>query len=209
MKNSKKKLDKNSPFSSAEKAVDPSAAERIRNDSSPVNNYYFHWTGKLNQSYILETPEREAVYEAICDHIGVVTQYKFTFANRMTGESHEHKVSHTVTTRYGDSSGNMSFSVVSASKFKIDGINNWDYLDKLGYSIKPKRSGIKLNFDVLHYGVPVAYLEAAGVNILKDDSKSVLGDKLPGTGLYKVSCRESDLEGVFMACFCAARVEFF
>ena len=114
-----------------------------------------------------------------------------------------------MTKRYGSGSGSFSLSTVSASEFKIDDVNNWDYLAKLGYSVEPQRDGIKLNFDVLHYGVPVARLEAAGVNILKDDKKSVLGDKLPATGLFKVSCKDSDLEGVFAACFCVSRVEFY
>lgn len=205
-----KKVESNSPFENSAKTPDPLLVEQIRSDDSPKKEYYFHWTGKLNQSYILETPERQAIYEAICDHIGVFTPYRYTFANRVTGGTQEHKISHTVTKRYGNGSDSgLSFSVVSASQFKIDDVNNWDYLANLGYSIEPKRSGIKLNFDVLHYGVPVACLEAAGVNILKDDKQTFLGDKLPATGLFKVSCKDSDLEGVFWACFCASRVEFY
>lgn len=204
-----KKKESNSPFNESPKQADPALIEQIKNDNAPMYDYYFHWTGKLNQSYILETPERRAIYEAICDHIGVFTPYRFTFANRKTGVSTEHKISHTVTKRYGSGGNGLGISAVSDSEFKIDDVNNWDYLARLGYSIQPKRSGIKLNFDVLHYGVPVAYLEAAGVNILSDDKKSFLGEKLPGNGLYKVSCKDSDLEGVFWACFCASRVEFF
>lgn len=205
-----KEKESNSPFENAEKQADPRLAEQILEDDSPTRDYYFHWTGKLNQSYILETPERKAVYEAICDHIGVLTPYRYTFVNRSTGVSREHKVSHTVTNRYGNGlNSGVSFSIVSSSKFKIDDVNNWDYLAHMGYSIEPKRSGIKLNFDVLRYGVPVAYLEAAGANILRDGKQSLLGDKLTANGLFKVSCKDSDLEGVFMACFCASRVEFF
>ena len=101
----------------------------------------------------------------------------------------------------------MSGETLRTYKSAIQKFNK--YLADMGYSIEPKRSGIKLNFDVLHHGVPVAYLEAAGVNILNDDKKSLLGDKLTTTGLFKVSCRDSDLEGVFMACFCVSRAEFF
>ena len=203
------KKESNSPFDDSAKQVDPLFAEQIRNDDAPLKDYYFHWTGKMNQSYILETPERRPVYEAICDHIGFFTPYRFTFVNRNTGVSRQHKVSHTVTKRYGNDTESLSFSVVSDSAFKIDDVDNWTYLGNLGYSVEPKQSGIKLNFDVLRHGVPVAYLEAAGVNILKDDKKSFLGDKLPATGLFKVSCKDSDLDGVFLACFCASRVEFF
>lgn len=181
---------------------------QAQNEYETMRDYYFHWTGKLNQSYVLETPAREAVYEAICDHIGVLRPYRYTFINRKTGTSRQHKVSHTVTTGSGNGMEDSSFFIVESSRFKIDDVDNWEYLNSLGYSVEPKRSGIRLNFDVLHHGVPVAFLEAAGVNILKDGAKNPLGDKLPGTGLYKVSCMDADLEAVFMACFCVSRVEF-
>lgn len=205
-----KKSESDSPFEDpAEKTFDPSLVAQIEQNDEPTREYYFHWTGKLNQSYILETPAREAVYEAICDHIGVLTPYRFTFADRRTGKTQEHKVSHTVTTRYGNGTDSLMFSVVSSSHFKIDDVENWRYLSGLGYSVEPEHRGIKLNFTVKHCGVPVAYLEAAGVNILKDNAKNPLGDKLPGQGLYKVSCKDSDVEAVFAACFCVSRVEFY
>ena len=204
-----KKVPGDSPFETVQKPVDPIIAEQVGNSDEPTKEYYFHWTGKLNQSYVLETPSRVAVYEAVCDKIGVLKPYRYTFTDRRTGVSREHEVTHTNTTRYGDGTGHTSFSVVSSSGFKIDGRDNWAYLSDMGYSVVPERSGIKLNFSVRHGGVPVAYLEAAGVNILSDDAKNPLGDKLPATGLYKVSCRDADLEAVFVACFCVSRVEFF
>ena len=204
-----KKSESNSPFENSKEQIDPALADEVLKDETPAKEYYFHWTGKLNQSYILETPDREPIYEAICDHIGVLTPYRYTFINRLTDVRREHTVSHTVTTRYGNGNGNTSFSLVSASSFKIDGENCWDDLAKLGYSVEPKRTGIKLNFSVLRHGVPIAYLEAAGTNILKDGAKSALGDKLTAAGLYRVSCKESDIEGVFRACFAVSRVEFY
>lgn len=201
----RKKTESYSPFDNSTPEVDPALAEQVMGDDSEARDYYFHWTGRMNQSYVLETHSREPVYEAICDHIGILTPYRFTFANRKTGRTRECKVTHTSTSRYG---GEV-LSTVSGSHFMIDGVENWEYLGKLGYTVVPKRSGIRLNFDVLHHGVPVAYLEVAGTNILKDGAKNPLGDKLPAPGLYKVSCRDSDLEGVFLACFCVSRVEFY
>ena len=170
--------------------------------------YYFHWTGKMNQSYILETPERKAVFEAVCDHIGIFTSYRYTFLNRLTGDSKEHKVSHTVTQECGTGIGNMRFSEIVSSRFKIDGVDIWELIQKRGYSLQPRRDGLKVNFDILQNGAPIAYLEAAGANILKDGANSKLGDKLPGKGLFKVSCEESDIDGVFLVCFCLSRVDF-
>lgn len=178
------------------------------NPGESLREYYFHWTGKMNQSYVLETTAREPVYEAICDHIGVFTPYRYTFVNRRTGVSKECRVTHTLTASRGNGEERGGFSVITYSGFKIDGVKCWDYLDSLGCSVRPRQSGIRLNFDVLRRGTPVAYLEAAGTNILRDDKKSRLGDKLPGKGLYKVSCKDEDIEAVFMACFCLSRVEF-
>lgn len=204
----KKSVNKNSPFES-DPVISNAASATIDNADEPVRDYYFHWTGKMNQSYVLETTAREPACEAICDHMGVLKQSDYTFINRITGKTQEHKISHTVTKGYGDDLGGATIRAVASSDFKIDDVNNWDYLAGLGYSVVPKRTGIKLNFDVLRGGVPVAFLEAAGTNILKDGAKNPLGDKLPSTGLYKVSCKKSDLDGVFMACFCVSRVEFY
>ena len=188
------------------RAVDPALAEEVRNSSEPQSEYYFHFTGKLNQSYIMETPQRTAVYKANCDKIGVMKPFLFTFENCEKGTSVTCEVTHITTVSYGNANG---FSIPESSNFTIDGENNWDYLARLGYSLEMKLHGIHMNFDVSRYGVKVARIEAAGANILKEDADSVLGEVLPGNGLYKVWCRKSDIEGVFMACFCVSRVEFF
>lgn len=190
------------------KLADPVSPEEVRTieeNGEPSAEYYFHYTGKLNQSYVMETPQRVHVYEANCDKIGVLSPYEFTFSNRRSGSSFQAKVTHTATTRYGSD----SFSVPTKSSFKINGEEVWDYIGRHGYSMEKHLRGIKLNFDVLHHGVPVATLEAAGANILKDGADSKIGEALPGKGLYRVTCRESDLDLVFMCCFAASRVEFF
>lgn len=184
----------------------PEQVEAIRSSNEPTCEYYFHFTGKLNQSYIMETPQRSPVYEANCDKIGVVSPYVYTFKNRLTGEFRTCKVTHTVTHSNGIGA---NMDIVTASSFKIDEVSNWDYLGNLGYSIEPGLKGIKLNFDLYHYGVLVGHLEAAGVNILNDDKQYRLGDTIPGKGLYKVTCRASDVQGAFFACFSAARTELF
>lgn len=186
-------------------SADPSVIEEIRNNDEAEEEYYFHWTGKLNQSYVMETPSRTPVYEAICQKVRFFRPTEYRFQDHRTGSSRTHMISHTVTVRY--SSG--GFSVPDSSTFKIDGENNWAYLARNGYTLEPRREGIRLNFDLLRYGIPVAVLEAAGTNLLRDDeSQRKLGD-LPAPGVYRVRCKESDLEMVFMACFSASRVEFF
>ena len=204
-----KKSENHSPFGDSERKVDPFLAEQVRNNDEITNEYYFHWTGKLNQSYVLETPSRSAVFEAICDKIGVFSASEYTFKNHLTGYSKQHKIGKTVTTRYGSQVGNASYSVPTDSHFKIDDENIWDFLYKQGYSVELKREGIHLNFDIFYYNEPVAHLEAAGANLLSDDKQTLLGDKLTTPGIYKVWCKDSNLEAVFYICFCVSRVEFF
>lgn len=188
------------------RSADPAEVEKLRSSTEPMADYYFHFCGKMNQSYILETTGRTPVFEAICDKIGVATPFTFTFLDHSTGLGTAHQVSHTVTTRYGNGAG---FSLPTSSALKIDGKETWDILAENGYSLTHHIDGIKLNFSLMHYGVKVAELTAAGTNILRDDPGSALGDKLPGTGLYKVSCRPSEVPMVFLACFTVSRVEFF
>lgn len=186
------------------------ASAPVTDDLEPEREYYFHFTGKMNQSYIMETPERAPMYTANCDKIAVFTPYEYTFTNMYSGASFSAKVTHTLTSRYGTNHGNgLSTSVPTNSSFKINGVNCWEYLHKLGYAIAPSLSGIKLNFDIKKNGQTVARLEAAGTNIIRDDKQSKLGEVLPGPGLYKVFCKSADIEGVFMAAFIASRVEFF
>ncbi len=194
-----------SPFEASPSTENPAPSVNELNKDESVKEYYFHWTGKMNQSYILETPAREPIFEAICEQIELLKPSRYTFANRITGESRTRMISHTATTRYGKS----HFTLVDASAFEIDGVNNWEFLHDLGYELVPRRNGIRLNFVVMKAGIAVASLEAAGTNILKDDAKNPIGDALPGPGLYRVSCKENDIEGVFYACFCASRVEFY
>lgn len=185
--------------------AEPDPAEAIRSSTEPTCEYYFHYCGKLNQSYILETPQRRPVYEAAFEKFGALSNV-FTFRNCLTGTSKTCKVSHTLTESDGIG---RNMRIVTASSFKIDGVSNWDALGKLGYSLAPGIRGIRVNFDLYYHGVPVGQLEAAGANILSDDRQYKLGDVLPGKGLYRVTCRPSDIEGAFLACFSAARTELF
>ena len=59
--------------------ADPKVVEGIRNSLEPTEEYYFHFCGKLNQSYIMETPDRKPVFELNCDKMGVLSDYVYTF----------------------------------------------------------------------------------------------------------------------------------
>lgn len=206
----KKPTSEYNQFDKVDKAaIDPITVEELENSTEPKNDYVFHFTGKLNQSYIMETATgRTPVFEAKCEKAPLIKPGKYTFVNHISMYSSEKEITNTVTKSYGNGGGAMSYSIPVSSSFKINGVNNWIYLGEMGYSLEPHISGLKMCFDVLKYGVKVAYFESAGANALKDGATNPLGN-IPGVGIFKVNCRESDVEGVFTACFCASRVEFF
>lgn len=180
--------------------VSESQIESVRNNSEEEKEYYFHYTGTLNQSYILETMDRKPVYEAICDKVGIVSKYKFTFKNHITGKEEEHLVSHVVSTFFDN--------FVTSSKFKIDDVNVWDILGKEGYSLDPHFNGFKSYFDILRYGVKVAKIELAGTEAYKDNANKALKN-VPIQGMFKVYAKDSDIDMVFLSAFILSKVELF
>jgi len=185
-------------------SVDPSVVEAIRKSDSPVIDCYFHYCGKLNQSYILETTDRQPVVEINCDKMGIVNDFIFTFKDHLTGKEFSSKVSHTVTSSYGSD----NFSLVDSSYFKIDGQVIWDYIAEMGYSVEPYPDPVAFSYRIRHYGVEVTELKAAGTNILPQyEGKEGLRDMPLGGGLFKVSCREEDAFAVAMIAFAVSRVQ--
>ena len=180
--------------------VSPSQIESIKNNTEEEKEYHLHFTGKLNQSYIMETPDRKPIYEARCDKVGIINKSEFTFINHLTGKETKHLVGHTTETQYN--------GFITNSDAKIDNVSVWDILGKEGYSLEPHIEGVKPSFDVLHYGVVVAKIEPAGNNILKDGNGSLLGE-IPGIGIFKVYCKASDIEMVFLSAFVLSKVKFY
>jgi len=180
--------------------VSASKIESIKNNKEEEREYYFHYTGTVNQSYILETMDRKPVYEARCDKVGIVSKNRFTFINHLTGKETEHLVSHVLTESYDN--------FVTSSKFKIDDVNVWDILGKEGYSLDPHFNGFKSYFDIYHYGVKVAKIELAGTKSYKEGASKILGDA-PIKGMFKVYSKDSDIDMVFLCAFILSKVELF
>lgn len=199
------KLDDMNYFDQVSKTdFDPKLVQEVSDSTEPLKDYYFHYCGKLNQSYILETVDRQPVIEINCDKIGLVNDYVFTFINHLTGKQWTSNVSHTITTSYGGD----DVSIIDKSYFNIDGQNIWEYIAERGYGIDPYLESLAWSFDVNHYGVKVADLKAAGTNILPAyEGKQGLRDVAMSFGLFRVSCRESDAEAVAIIAFAASRVQ--
>ena len=184
--------------------ADPEKVNKIQNSTEPQNEYFFHFDGKMNQGYALEDKNECRVYEAQPRSFNLVKSTVFDFKNCLTGQTAEHTVGHTVSTSMNSGFG---INTTMSSSFKIDGKNNWDYLADNGYSLDFKLEGIAPCYNVKHYGVDVAYIKTVGTNALR--KKDSLIGKLPTNGLYSVQCRKSDLDMVFMVCFCISRTASF
>ena len=174
--------------------------DSVKNNNEAEKEYYFHYTGLSNQSYILETMERQPIYEARCDKVGIVSNYKFTFINHLTGKETEHQVSHVISSSFD--------SFVTSSKFKVDNVNVWDILGNEGYSLDPHFNGLKSYFDICRYGEKVAKIELAGTKAYKDTASQIFGD-IPIKGMFKVYAKDSDIDMVFLCAFILSKVDLF
>ena len=179
--------------------------ESVKNSNEETQEYYFHFCGKMNQSYVLETPERETIINMECLKFNPFKPYQFKFTNKLNLTVNNYTVSHTVT--YSMGSSGWSFPVKST--FKLNGENVFDVIAKNGYSINAKVEGLRLNFDIFKYGVKVASLNMGGANIAKANKSYGKMGNIPTNGVYSVSARESDLDMVALIAFSVSRVEFF
>lgn len=185
--------------------VSQAKIDEVKNNKEPLEEYYFHFTGKLNQSYVLETTDRKPIISMTCDKIGVVSKFQFTFKNHLTSKSTHYEVSHTLTSRTG---GN-GWSIPNKSSFKVNGVDVFKMIADQGYSIVSKIEKFRLNFDICHYGVQVATLRAGGANVAKADKNYGKLGNLPTTGVFTVNAKKSDLDVVALIAFAVSRVEFF
>ncbi|MCQ2461991.1 MAG: DUF3592 domain-containing protein [Clostridia bacterium] len=187
--------------------IDPAVADEIRSSTEPKNNYFFHFTGKMNQSYALEDENHRMIYEAKLRQFTLIKDSTYEFINHITGASEEMKIGHTVSQSI--SNGNFGFKVPISSAFKVNGVSNWDYLAEKGFGFQFSMNGIKPCFNVKRYGVDVAYIETTGADVFGEKETKNPLYKLPVNGFFRVECRDSDLDGVFMTCFSIARAVFY
>ena len=188
-----------------EQSVDPDLAEEVRNNNEPMNDYVFHFTGKLNQSYIMKDKFGTPVYEGVCEGVKLVKDTTFTFRNLRTGASSEKQIGHTVTKSIGH--GEFNFRTTISSAFSIDGENNWDYLAKQGYGFDFSLRGLTCCFDVKHHGVSIGHIETAGSEVMNEKYENNPLGKVPTNGIYRIRCQESEIEAMFMICFCITKTE--
>ncbi|MCQ2409412.1 MAG: DUF3592 domain-containing protein [Clostridia bacterium] len=191
--------------------IDPSKVSEedinaVKNDRSPMVNYLFHFDTNLKQGYIMEDALRNPVIEAKMKKLSLFKSFTFEFVNHKTGTTAVKSISHTFTSSIGSGTGIVSYVPISKS-FKIDGVNNWDYLASKGIGFKYYLKGVSPCFDVYKNTVQIATITTADVNAMK--GSSYFFGNIPVNGIYNVSTKESETENVFMVCMSIARAIFY
>lgn len=203
----KKAISKNTDDMDEYNQVDYSqnTAQTFEFSNEPLTRYYFHFGGKMNQSYIVEDKDHNIVYDIKMTKFTLIKPYEFEFINHLTGYRKTYNVTHTVSFGTGAEKGNLSYSYVTESYCKIDGTKCWDYIASKGYGFDVFLEKLRLRFKVKKHGAEVANIEGAGLKSLFNDEENPKGDLLHTRGIYRVDCRPSDLDDVMMVTFCIAR----
>lgn len=185
------------------KEIDTQKAKEIQERNESKEEFVFHFTGRLNQDYVMKNRFGEPVYEAKCSGIKLVKDTEYEFKNCSTGEISTKKISHTIT-QYN---GNASFGTAMQSAFKMNDEICWDVLSDMGYGFDFSLNGIKAHYEVRHEGVNIGYAEIGGTGLMNEKYKDNPLGKVPTNGIFKIECPRSEVEAMFLICFCLSRTE--
>ena len=162
----------------------------------------FHY-GKKNQSYKLEDERNQSLYEANLVNFKLLGASDYEFVNRRTAERLSRKVGKTVTIDEGAS----SFSLTTASYFKLDGKNCFEVLGGMGYSFN-----LLPNLDILH--PEFALLDRSGNQAAvyrmneageKEEGVTAIGSRQSNT---VITTESGDMDAIFLGAFIMSRVDF-
>lgn len=179
-------------------------AQAVDNENEPMEDFVYHFTGKMNQSQVMKDSEGNVVYEAICEKVSILKDTPFLFRNRLTGEESRKMVGHTRSNAVGIVPG---ISETVSSVFDIDGVSVWDILAQMGYGFRFSMNGIAVHYDVEHLGKDAGYAQLAGTGVMNPKYKNNPLGQVPTNGIFQVKCRRSDVPGYFLICFALSRTE--
>lgn len=159
--------------------------------------------GKMNQSFKLENENNQSLFEANLVKFKLFTACDYEFVNHKSISTTPHKVGKTKSVEQGT----MGVSMTTASYFKLDGKNCFDFLEEKGYSFK-----VLVKLDILH--PQFALMDRAG-NQVAVYKMNVVGEREEGVGAIGnkqsntvITTESDDLEGIFLAAFILSRVDF-
>lgn len=185
------------------------ANEALLNQGEPTfdnlkdTKLFFHFGGKLNQSFFVENQAGEKKYECILRKFSPVGSDTFEFRDVDHNYSKNIKVSKTLTT---SSNGGMLVGDVLTSRIKIDGVGCWDYLYQRGYEIKHHIFVHPLEkFELYKVGKLVASIVPCNVkDPFNEESKNILR---MGRGAYRLEIIDCKLADAVMVAFIIAKTE--
>lgn len=163
---------------------------------------FFHYTGKMNQSYAVEDEQGNVLFECKLLKFNPFASNLYEFVDHKTGDKKQMKIGKTVTS---ESSGGYIFvGDVLSSRFKIDGVNCWDYVADRGYEIKHMLEGkTVINYQILKGNNIVAKIFPADAkNPFNENSKNFLR---MNKGYYRLEIEDANLPDIVMIAFIVGR----
>lgn len=166
-----------------------------------MKNYVYHYTGKLNQSFIMKDEQGTPVYEAVQEKFALIGESTFRFIDHINHTESVKKIGKTSTL----SAHIMWFGGNIKSSFKVDGQPVWELINKNGYDFRFGMRGLATHYEVTSNGMEAGTITTAGVNAMKGTDS--LGGNIPAQGIYRITCEEEDIPGFFMMCFAITRCD--
>lgn len=202
-----KNLKKMKPLSEAEVKANEEkfASEGAKVYTVKDQKLYFHFGGKMNQSFFVETPERKTIYECRLVKFNPFLADTFEFANLENGTSKTFKMGKPLTS---ESEGFTLTGSATISRFKINGVMCWDYLRDRGYEVKSLLGESKtiVSYELVKLGKKVARILPA--NTKDPFNERVYNPIRVGYGQFLIEVEEGNLEDIIMATFIINKVGF-
>lgn len=177
-------------FKNADHTINPDWLQESFYDdgSNEMKEYFFHYYGKMNQSFLVEDKDGHAVFEANKRYMSFLSPEEYDFINHVSEVKSVHTCSKTQSTSYGMN----GVSVRTSSYFKFDGEVIWEYLRGRGFTHEIQIQGLlKMNINVFKDGKQIAHLENTG-------AKPLQGGGIPARGYYKINCYDKDLDAAVL-----------
>lgn len=165
---------------------------------------FFHFGGKLNQSFFVEDRNGKVVYECRLKKFSLLGANTFEFTDVENSYSKIVKIGKTVST---ESDGGLPLvGDTLSSRFKIDGVVCWDYLHSRGYEIKHYvLDRFLMRYELVKLDKVVAEILPANMkDPWNEECRNFL--RMP-KGSYRLEIRDAKLEDVVMAAFIIYQTE--
>ena len=148
----------------------------------------------IKEGFTLVDENDNLVYEGRMTKFSLFGAAPYVFINHLTSKTEEHKIGKTITAEESGITGMFS----TASHFKYDGKNIWDYLHDKGIRINSNfaNNKIGMTYDITFEGKHIATIANS-----TPKGKSIITTDI----YYEVTCEEKDLDLVFLVAFSVAK----